>query len=101
MYAKKQRLEGIRCGPEVSRCRKSKMHDEPRATAHPQQRADDIDGTTQTGGHTEAQRPQAAGAVPGRSVTSHSATSQRTPCVTCPHDKVAPAMFLMSASKRS
>ena len=62
VYAKKQRLEGTRRRPEVRRRRKSKMHDEPRATAHPQQRADDIDGATQTGGHTEAQRPQAAGA---------------------------------------
>ena len=45
--------------------------------------------------------PCAYPGAPGCSATCHSATSQRTPWVTCSHESVAPAMFLMSALARS
>src|ERR1700677_2404686 len=53
MDPQKHRLPGIRRGSKLGRRWERVVDHEPNAPANPQQRTDDIDGATQTGGHAE------------------------------------------------
>src|SRR5882724_12227762 len=102
MNPEKYRFPRMLYGPEIRRARKEIMQEQPIAATQPQPTEDQHHRQPESPRHTlrilNSHSFQVVGLA--RKAICHRAAIQRTPCVTCSQDNVAPAMFLMSAPKR-